>query len=218
MTIMYQKPSARCVFISPRQHAGVIADKSTMDSLRKQLMGTTIHCDSIISVDTHSGKQCFLIASVWDHRNIDRNASCECMEARITRTTQFFIFWSPPVVIKPLRVGLCHQRGVDGLVAVYQDVSLGEELLRLLDEPVALVLCGALQAYFQTSSPMTTTNARATTRTAGGANSSSSNGNSLLVTAPAGTGSVELVIAAAHRMVVTPPYWNPDPSSTNPDP
>ena len=129
------------------------------------------------------------------------------MEARITRTAQFFVFWSPPVVIKPLRVGLCHQRGVDGLVAVYQDVARGEDLLRLLDEPVALVLCGTLQAYFQSSTriPMTTTNASVTAGTAGGAGvtSGSSSGNSLLVTAPAGTGSVELVVAAAHRMVVT---------------
>ena len=204
MIIMYREPSARCVFISPPQNAGVAADKSMIAILRKQLMGTKIHCDTIVSVDTQNGKQSFSIVSIWDYCNMVGKVSCECMEAHVTRTTQFFVLWSPPVVIKPLRVGLCHQRGVDGLVAVYQDVSLGEDLLLLLDEPVALVLCGALQAYFQSSTPLTTTNASTPAGTVGiGTSANSSSGNSLLMTAPAGTGSVELVVATAHRMVIT---------------
>lgn len=166
-------------------------------------MGTKIHCDTIVSIDTRNGKQSFLIVNIWDYRNMDGKVNCECIEAHVTRTTQFFVFWSPSIVIKPLRLGLCHQRGVDGLVAVYQDVSLGEDLLRLLDVPVALVLCGALQAYFQSSTPLTTTNASAPAGTVGiGACASNRSRNSLLMTAPAGTGSVELVVAAAHRMVV----------------
>jgi hypothetical protein len=175
---MYTYPPARCIFVVAHDEKLAL---QTAAKLREVWMGASVRPGHTV----HAGASAYTVVHLIPTREA----------ARVTKATQVFVLQLTDAnarIARPLRLGIPPLG--DGLSVVHQH-SLGDDVLTLLDDSLALVLLGAFQAYFHPGY----------NRRAGGGGGSSSNSSSgnLLLLSDAGAGTVECAVAAAHRVDAT---------------